>query len=64
MTNTIYKVLTKPLTTQKVYLAAGQRISVLVQTKESIDFNYFIHADMAPVMFDYIPDDLKMSKHN
>lgn len=47
-----------------VYLAAGQRVSVLVKTKDNTDKNYRLHANMAPVMFDYIPDDLEMSMSN
>lgn len=52
---------TKPLDSQKIYLAAGQRVSVLVKTKGTTEFNYFIRGDMAPVMFDYIPDDLNLN---
>lgn len=45
-----------------VYLAAGQRVSVLVKTKDSSKLNYHFHANMAPVMFDEIPDDLELSE--
>ncbi|KAF1805378.1 Cupredoxin [Mucor lusitanicus] len=45
---------------RSVYMAAGQRVSVLVKTKNTTDRNYRLHANMAPVMFDYIPDDLQM----
>lgn len=56
-------VLTKPLLVKKVYLAAGQRISVLVKTKDSKKLNYYMHANMDEEMFDYVPDGLQMSKY-
>ncbi|GAA5795601.1 hypothetical protein HPULCUR_000962 [Helicostylum pulchrum] len=56
-------VLTKPTTAKMVYLASGQRVSVLVKTKPTSKLNYYFHANMAPVMFDEIPDDLKLSKN-
>ncbi|KAL7325774.1 ferroxidase fet3 [Mucor circinelloides] len=46
---------------RSVYMAAGQRVSVLVKTKNTTDMNYRLHANMAPVMFDYIPDNLQMN---
>jgi hypothetical protein len=45
-------------------LAAGQRVSVLIKTKDNTYKNYRLHANMAPVMFDYIPDDLELSMSN
>lgn len=47
-----------------VHLAAGQRISVLVKTKPTSKLNYYFHANMDPVMFDEIPDDLQLSKNS
>jgi iron transport multicopper oxidase len=55
--------LTEPTKTKGVYLAAGQRISVLVKTKPTTDLNYYLHANLNPIMFDYIPEDLELSKY-
>lgn len=54
---------TQPTRTGIIYLAAGQRVSVLVRTKHTTNLNYLLHADMNPEMFDYIPDGLKLSKY-
>lgn len=54
-------ILTKPVNVGKIYLAAGQRMSVLIKTKDSTKLNYFMHANMNEVMFDYIPDDLELN---
>ncbi|KAI8079499.1 multicopper oxidase-domain-containing protein [Gilbertella persicaria] len=54
-------VLTKPTTTSSVYLSAGQRVSVLVETKDKTEFNYYLHADMDPEMLDDIPSDLRLN---
>ncbi|KAI8874595.1 multicopper oxidase, partial [Backusella circina FSU 941] len=53
-------VLTKPTHVKGVYLAAGQRLSVLVHSKPTTDTNYRFHANMNPAMFDYVPDDLEL----
>ncbi|KAI8970040.1 Cupredoxin [Mycotypha africana] len=54
-------VLTEPVETAMVYMAPGQRISVLLKTKDTTDVNYHLRASMAPVMFDYIPEDLDLT---
>ncbi|KAI8881105.1 multicopper oxidase [Backusella circina FSU 941] len=51
-------VYTEPYKTQSLYLTAAQRFSVLVNTKNSTQFNYLMHADMDTVMFDTLPDAL------
>jgi iron transport multicopper oxidase len=43
-------------------MTAAQRFSVLVNTKNSTQFNYLMHADMDTVMFDTLPDALNPSK--
>ncbi|KAI8360717.1 multicopper oxidase-domain-containing protein [Choanephora cucurbitarum] len=54
-------VLTQPTLTSSVYLSAGQRMSVLIETKQTTEFNYYLHADMDPDMFDTLPDDLLLN---
>ncbi|KAI7904666.1 Cupredoxin [Cokeromyces recurvatus] len=54
-------VLTKPTLTKTVYMAAGQRISILVHTKDTTDFNYRFHARIAPAMFVEYPKGLQLN---
>jgi iron transport multicopper oxidase len=49
-------------TVSNIFLAAAQRYSVLVTAKNDTSFNYMMHADMNPDMFDTVPDDLQLSE--
>lgn len=49
-------------TVTNIFLAAAQRYSVLVTAKNDTSFNYYMHADMNPDMFDVVPDDLQLSE--
>ncbi|KAG0005660.1 hypothetical protein BGZ80_004046 [Entomortierella chlamydospora] len=42
-------------------ITAAQRYSVLVTAKNDTSYNYILHADMDPAMFDVVPDDLQLN---
>ncbi|KAJ2961495.1 hypothetical protein NQZ79_g3313 [Umbelopsis isabellina] len=52
---------TQRQTVDNIFLAAAQRYSVLVTAKNDTSFNYYMHADMNPDMFDTVPDDLQLN---
>jgi iron transport multicopper oxidase len=45
-----------------IALTVAQRYSVLVTARNTTDYNWAIHADMDSEMFDFVPDDLVLSK--
>ncbi|KAF9172751.1 hypothetical protein BGX21_010796 [Mortierella sp. AD011] len=47
--------------TTAFHISAAQRYSVLVTAKNDTSYNYLIHGDMDPMMFDSVPDDLVMN---
>ncbi|KAF9433580.1 hypothetical protein BGZ76_009255 [Entomortierella beljakovae] len=42
-------------------ISAAQRYSVLVTAKNDTSYNYIIHGDMDPMMFDSVPDSLQLN---
>ncbi|KAF9104823.1 hypothetical protein BGX27_009927 [Mortierella sp. AM989] len=42
-------------------ISAAQRYSVLVTAKSDASFNYILHGDMDPMMFDTVPSDLVLN---
>lgn len=45
----------------RISLSVAQRYSILVTAKNTTDNNYGMHINMDPVMFDQVPDDLKLN---
>ncbi|KAF9343338.1 ferroxidase fet3 [Mortierella sp. AD094] len=48
-------------TTSTFHISAAQRYSILVTAKNDTSYNYVVHGDMDPMMFDSIPDDLVLN---
>ncbi|KAI1320225.1 hypothetical protein EDD11_001830 [Mortierella claussenii] len=48
-------------TVQSFPISAAQRYSVLVTARNDTSYNYVLHGDMDPKMFDSVPSDLEMN---
>ncbi|KAG0242652.1 hypothetical protein BGW41_003755 [Actinomortierella wolfii] len=51
----------EPMRVTSFPVTAAQRYSVLVKARNDTSFNYIMHADMDPDMFDQVPPELKLN---